>query len=248
MRHLSYVETGRAQPSREMVLRLAEALAVPLRERNAMLLAAGFAPVYREASLDAPDPEIEAARWAVDFLLTQHEPYPAIILDRYWNALKMNTGAKRFLGLFLGRDLMPHNGPRLVFDPDGLRPFVENWEAVAARIARRVRREVADNPSDKAMKQFLEKLLSYPDIPSHWCGFDFDGPAAPFSTIDYRWKGTAFRWISVLTTFGTAQDIALQELRIESFFPADEATRVLVNRLTKESLLDQNGCLQPALS
>jgi transcriptional regulator with XRE-family HTH domain len=115
-RHLSCVETGRAQPSREMVLRLAEALQVPLRERNALLLAAGYAPLYRQTSLDAP--ELEATRHAVELLLTQLEPYPVLLLDRYWNALTMNAGAKRFLALFPGCDSgTPHNGVRLVFDP-----------------------------------------------------------------------------------------------------------------------------------
>src|SRR6516165_11912682 len=112
-RHLSCVETGRAQPSREMVLRLAEALEVPLRERNAMLLAAGYAPLYRQTGLDAP--ELEAARRAVELFIVQLEPYPVLVLDRYWNILRMNAGAKRFLALFTGCDSgNPHNGPRLV--------------------------------------------------------------------------------------------------------------------------------------
>ncbi|MGN6149923.1 MAG: helix-turn-helix domain-containing protein [Rhizomicrobium sp.] len=248
-RHLSCIETGRAQPSREMTLRLAEALSVPLRERNTMLLAAGFAPVYRETALDAPQPEIEAAHWAVDFLLAQHDPYPAIVIDRYWNALKMNAGAKHFLALFSGRDLITaHNGPRLVLDPQGLRPFVENWESVAARIIRRVHREAMSNPADDGMKRFLDELLRYPNIPTRWSNFDFEGAAPPFSTIDYKVQNVTYRWISVLTTFGTAQDIALQELRIESFFPADDATRALVSRSAEKSLADRNSRLQPALS
>ena len=132
-RHLSCVERGRAQPSREMVLRLAETLQVPLRERNALLLAAGFAPLYRQTRLDAP--ELEAARHATELLMAHLEPYPVLILDRYWNTLTMNAGAKRILGLFPGCDSgTPHNGVRLVFDPRGLRPHIENWEVVAARI------------------------------------------------------------------------------------------------------------------
>jgi transcriptional regulator with XRE-family HTH domain len=134
-RHLSCVETGRAQPSREMVVRLAEALQVPLRERNALLLAAGYAPLYRDTSLDTP--ELEAARRAVEFLMAHHEPYPVLVVDRYWNTLRMNAGAKRFLALFPGCSSgTPHNGPRLVFHPQGLRPFIENWESVAASASR----------------------------------------------------------------------------------------------------------------
>jgi transcriptional regulator with XRE-family HTH domain len=227
-RHLSCVETGRAQPSREMVLRLAEALAVPLRERNAMLLAAGYAPLYRETPLTAKEDakEADAARWALDFLLAQQEPYPVLILDRYWNTLKMNAGAKRFLALFNGCDSRtPHNGPRLVFDPQGLRPFLENWDVVAARIIRRVRGEAAANPTDETMKRFLDELLAYPDVPSRWQMPDPDGAAPPFVTLNYRWNNKTLRLFSTLTTFGTPLDVALQELRIESFFPADETTR-----------------------
>ena len=231
-RHLSCVETGRAQPSREMVVRLAEALQVPLRERNALLLAAGYAPLYRDTSLDAP--ELEAARQAVELLMAQLEPNPVLVLDRYWNTLRMNAGAKRFLALFPGCDSgTPHNGVRLVFDPEGLRSFIENWETVAARIIRRVHREAADNPSDEKLKGFLEELLSYPDVPNRWRMPDLDGAPPPFLTINYRWKNSTLRLFSALTTLGTPLDAALQELRIETFFPADETTRTVVNHLAE---------------
>jgi transcriptional regulator with XRE-family HTH domain len=231
-RHLSCVETGRAQPSREMVLRLAEALEVPLRERNALLLAAGYAPLYRHTGLDAP--ELEAARRAVELLMLQLEPNPVLVLDRHWNTLRMNAGAKRFLGLFPGCDSgTPHNGVRLVFHPQGLRPFIENWEAVAARIIQRVHRESADNPSDEMLKHFLEELLSYPDVPGRWRMPELDGTAPPFLTINYSWKNSTLRLFSVLTTLGTPLDVELQELRIESFFPADDATRAFVSGLAE---------------
>ena len=223
-RHLSCIETGRAQPSREMILRLAETLQVPLRERNALFLAAGYAPLYRDTNLDTP--EAESARYAVELLMAQLEPNPVLVVDRHWNTLKMNAGARRFLALFNGCDsVTPHNGPRLVFHPQGLRPFIENWESVAARIIQRVHREAVDNPSDETMKCFLEELLSYPGVPSRWHMLDLGDAPPPFLTIDYRWKNSTLRFFSTLTTFGTPQDIALQELRIEIFFPADEATR-----------------------
>ena len=226
-RHLSCVETGRAQPSREMVLRLAEVLDVPLCERNALLLAAGYAPLYRQTGLDGP--ELEPARRAVELLMTQLEPYPVLVVDRYWNTVRMNAGAKRFLALFPGCDsVTPHNGPRLVFQPQGLRPFIENWESVAARIIQRVHREAVANPSDKTMKHFLDELVGYPDVPNRWRMLDLGDPPPPFLTINYRWKDRTLRLFSTLTTFGTALDIALQELRIESFFPADEATRAVL--------------------
>jgi len=233
-RHLSCVETGRAQPSREMVVRLAEALQVPLRERNALLLAAGYAPLYRDTALDTP--ELEAAGQAVELLMAQLEPNPVLVLDRYWNILRINAGAKRFLALFPGCDsVTPLNGPRLAFHPQGLRPFIENWEVVAARVIRRVHREAADNPSDETMKCFLEELLNYPRVPSRWRMLEFESDPSPFLTINYRWKNSTLRLFSVLTTFGTPQDIALQELRIESFFPADDETRTVINRLNAEA-------------
>jgi transcriptional regulator with XRE-family HTH domain len=235
MRHLSCLETGRAQPSREMVLRLAEALQVPLRERNALLLAAGYAPLYRHTNLDTADlhtPEAEAAARAVELLMAQLEPYPVLVLDRHWNTLKMNAGANRFLALFPGCDSgTPHNGVRLVFQPQGLRPFIENWDVVAARIIRRIHREVADNPSDETLKRLLQELLDYPEVPSRWHMSDLGGASPPFLTINYRCKNSTFRFFTFLTSLGTPLDVGLQELRIESFFPADEATRTLVNRL-----------------
>jgi len=223
-RHLSCVETGRAQPSREMVLRLAKALEIPLRERNTLLLAAGYAPHYRQTSLDAP--EMEAARQAVDLLLRQLEPYPGIVIDRYWNTLRMNSGMKQFLGRFpISDSVKPHNGVRFVFHPNGLRPFVENWDVVAALIIQRVHREVVANPSDETMKCFLEELLSCPAVPSRWRVLDIGDSPPPFLTINYRWNNSTLRFFSTLTTFGSPQDVALQEMRIETFFPADEATR-----------------------
>jgi transcriptional regulator with XRE-family HTH domain len=224
MRHLSCLETGRAQPSRQMVARLAEALQIPLRERNGMLLAAGYAPFYRQVALDSPD--MEAARQAVEFLLSKQDPYPGLIVDKYANILQENDGAKRFFSLFpVGDAIRPRNGMRLLFHPKGLRPYIANWEEVAARLIQRVHREVATDPSDVAMKHLLHELLNYPGVPSRWRMQDLDGNSPPFLTIDYRPGRCTLRMFSTLTTFGTAQDIGLQQLRIESFFPADEPTR-----------------------
>ena len=213
-----------------MVLRLAEAMQVPLRERNALLLAAGYAPFYRQTALDVP--EMEVARRAVELLLAQQEPYPAIVVDRYWNMLKTNVGASRFLALFPGcESVTPRNGIRLLFHPKGLRPFIENWESVAARLIQRVHREAAANPSDNTMKRLLAELLSYSDVPNRWGVLGVDGCPPPFLTIDYKSNEGTLRLFSTITTFGTPQDVALQELRIECFFPADEATRAVLRAL-----------------
>ena len=207
-----------------MVVRLAEALQVPLRERNALLLAAGYAPFYRHTQLE--EPEIEVARQAVEFLLKQQEPYPAVVVDRYWNTLKVNAAAQRFLALFPEcASVTPRNGIRLIFHPQGLRPFIENWENVASRLLQRVHREVSANPSDKTMKDFLKELIAFPGVPSRWNTLNMEGSPLPFLTINYKYKNRTQQLFSTITTFGTPQDVALQELRIESFFPADEPTR-----------------------
>lgn len=237
-RHLSCIETGRAQPSREMVLRLAAALQVPLHERNALLLAAGYAPLYRHAVLDTS--ELESARGDLHLFIAQLDPNPVLVLDRYWNIVTMNDGAKRILDLFPGCDsVMPLNGPRLVFHPQGLRPFIENWDAVAACTIQRVHHEAANSPSDETLKEFLNELLSYPSVPSHWRKLDLDNAPLPFLTINYRWKNSTLRLFSTLTTLGIPVGVMRQELRIESLFPADEGTRTVVNRLVTESILPQ---------
>src|ERR1700678_4825183 len=134
-----------------MVLGLAEAIQIPLRERNTLLLAAGYAALYRQTSLDAP--EMEAASQAVDLLLRQQEPYPGIVIDRYWNTLRMNSGMRHFLGRFpICDSVKPHNGVRFVFHPKGLRPFITNWESTATRIIPRVHREVVPNPGDETRR------------------------------------------------------------------------------------------------
>jgi len=227
-RHVSYIETGRTQPSREMVLRLATALQVPLRERNSMLLASGYAAIHQESRLDLP--ELEGARRAIEFILAQQEPYPAFVVDRHWNILMTNRGRERFLALFPPTTVPGRvNAIRMVFHPNGLRPYLANWEDLAARLIQRVHREAASNPSDAGMIALRDELLAYPGVPDRWRLPDPDGPPVAFFTIDYKWKNQLLRLFSVITTFGTPQDLTLQELRIESFFPADESTRTVLN-------------------
>ena len=246
-RHLSYIEAGRAAPSRDMVLRLGEALQVPLRERNTLLLAAGYAPQYRETDLDAP--EMIEARRAVDFILTQQEPYPAIVLDAHWNLLAANAATHRFLALFPECAVPePANGPRLIFHPRGLRPFIANWGEVASRMIQRLHREAAANPANARTKALLEELLSYPDVPNGWRALDLEQAPAPFLCVCYQRSGTTFNFFSTITTFGTPQDVTLQELRIECFFPADDATRSLMIELAQSDATRRaaTGAHQPA--
>ncbi len=223
-RHVCFIETGRARPSREMVLQLAGALDVPLRERNALLLAAGYAPMYRESNLDAP--ELAPARAALDAILRQQEPFPAVVMNRYWDILTSNGAASRFFGFLL--DPAPASGPanvlRMMFDPEGLRPYVVNWEAAAEALIRRVHREAVGGAPDGPTIALLDELLAYPDVPRSWRKPNPETPLLPVIPVTFRKGSRTFAYFSTVTTLGTAQDVTLQELRIECFFPLDGET------------------------
>lgn len=232
-RHLSFMETGRSRPSREMVFLLAEVLDIPPRARNDLLAAAGYAPIYRESRLDAP--EMAQFRRALDFMLRQQEPYPAIVLDRYWNILLGNEGTGRFMDLFMDADaiaaLGPPNGLRLICHPEGLRPYIVNWEPTAAALIQWLHRDLLRS-ADAGMQLLLDELLAYPDVPHNWRTLDLDAPAAPFLAIEMQRDETYLSFFTTLTTLGTPYDITLHELRIESFFPTDESTDSALRRLS----------------
>ena len=219
-RHLAFVETGRARPSREMVLCLATALDVPLRERNALLVAAGFAPIYRETDLDAP--ELALARRALDHILRQQEPHPAIVLNRRWDVVVQNQAAGRFFGSLLGADApAPANVLRLMFHPRGLRPHVVNWEEVAEALIQRVHREAVGGVPGADTDAILAEALGQPGVPERWRTPDVSRPLVPLIALEFATGGGAtVRYFSTVTTLGTPQDITLQELRIECFHPA----------------------------
>jgi transcriptional regulator with XRE-family HTH domain len=230
-RHLCFVETGRANPSREMVLRLANVLDVPLRERNALLLAAGFAPMYLESTIDAP--ALGAVRGALDAILRQQEPFPAVVMDRYWNILRTNDAATRFFGFLLGERAaaVPANVLRMMFHPDAVRPFVANWEAVAEALVRRVQRESVGGIQDEGTRTLLAEILSYPGVPQSWRNTNPSTPLSPVLPVSFTKGAHQFNFFSTVTTLGTPQDITAQEIRIECFFPADEPTEAAARRL-----------------
>lgn len=234
-RHLSFMETGRAQPSREMVVLLAEVLDVPLRDRNELLTTAGYAPLYRETGLDAP--AMAQLHRALEFILRQQEPYPTLVLDRHWNVLKVNDGCARIQAYFLGpvavTELGPPNAMRLMFHPRAFRPYIVNWEATAASLIQWLHRDAANGFGDAETRGLLEELLSYPDVPRHWRTRDFNASLVPFLAIHFRKHELDLQFFTTLTSLGTPYDITLQELRIESFFPADEATEAGLRRLTR---------------
>jgi transcriptional regulator with XRE-family HTH domain len=235
-RHICFLETGRARPSREMVVLLAGVLDVPLRERNALLLAAGFAPIYGETSLDAP--ELGPVRAALDAILRQQEPFPAVVMNRRWDILRSNDAGTRFFSLLLGPGgggggATPANVLRLMFDPAGLRPHVANWEAVAEALVQRVHREAVSGVQDEATARLLAEVLAHPGVPARLRRPDLGAPLVPVVAVRFHKDGRAFNFFSTVTTLGTPQDITLQELRIECFFPADGDTEARARALAE---------------
>jgi transcriptional regulator with XRE-family HTH domain len=223
-RHLCFIETGRANPSREMVIRLASVLDVPLRERNGLLLAAGFAPVYQESKIEAP--ALTAVRAALGAILRQQEPFPAVVMNRHWDLVRANESAQRFFGFLLdGRTSDgPANVLRMMFHPDAVRPFVANWEEVARALIQRVHRESLAGVKDQATAELLSEVLSYPGVPASWRAPDSSAALLPVLPVSFEKGEWRFDFFSTVTVLGTPQDITVQELRIECFFPASEET------------------------
>jgi transcriptional regulator with XRE-family HTH domain len=222
-RHLGFVEGGRATPSRELVLVLADALDVPLRERNELLVAAGYAPIYRETGLAAP--EMARARTALECILRQQEPHPAVVMDRHWNIVMTNAAAAAFFGSLPKPSIPgPANIIRLMFHPEALRPFVQNWELVAEALVQRLHREAVGGVPDDETTRLLEEVLGYPGVPREWGRLRPDASALPFLPIEFRVGDRVLKYFSTVTTLGTPLDITLQEIRIECFHPSDDAT------------------------
>jgi transcriptional regulator with XRE-family HTH domain len=229
-RHLSFVETGRAAPSRDMVLRLAERLDVPLRERNVLLVAAGYAPVFPEKTLD--DPALAAARRAVDMVLKGHEPFPALAVDRHWTLIASNAAVP---SLLTGADPSllrpPINVLRLSLHPDGLAPRIANLAEWRAHLLARLRRQI-EISADKVLVELLDELAALPapfsKRPIALSDHELAGIVVPFRLVT---DGGILCFISTTTVFGTPVDITLSELALEAFFPADTATAEALRRL-----------------
>ena len=232
-RHLSFVENGRSQPSRELVLSLAVALDVPLRDRNTLLAAAGFAAVYHASPLDGD--ELRHLRLALDRVLAQQEPYGAVVVDRTWNVLFANRGATRLMQEFPPRSpaglAASGNVLAATFHPDALRPYIVNWIDVAAQVVARLHREIAAYPADDERRRLLTTLLAQPDVPSDWRAVPVGRPTAPFLPVHLRNGTLELRLFTMLTSIGTPLDVTAEEVHIESYFPADDATEAAIRRL-----------------
>ncbi|MGI5493037.1 helix-turn-helix domain-containing protein [Microtetraspora malaysiensis] len=217
-RHVSFMETGRSTPSREMVLHLAEHLDVPLRERNHLLLAAGYAPVYPESTLNSP--QMAAVRDAIGKLLAGHEPYPAVVVDRGWNLVDANTGL-RTLVAGIAPDLLS-NVLRASLHPDGLAPRIANLGEWRAHLLGRLKRQITLT-GDAELAELYAELRDYPcDQPEP--EVELPGPGDIFVPLRLRHGDRELSFFSVVATFGTPLDVTVAEMMIESFFPADEET------------------------
>jgi transcriptional regulator with XRE-family HTH domain len=227
-RHVSFLESGRATPSREMILRLAAALDLPLRQQNALFLAAGYAPAWRESPLSAP--ELARVNGALDYMLAQQEPYPAFVLDRRWTLLRANTGAARLTEFLTGPPppdpppaAEPVNLALALVSPAGLRPFIVNWEEVVLYFLRGVHADaLADGTAETAA--LLARLLGVPGAPALSQVLPPDERQPPVLIIHFRRGETSLRLFTTIATLGTPHDVTLQEIRIECFFPVDDAT------------------------
>lgn len=231
-RHLSFMETGRAQPSRDTALALASALALPLREHNALLLSAGYAPAYHETPLG--NGSMTEARRALELLLRHHEPFAAVAYDRYWNIVLVNRPYAAFVRTMLGNDtlepyvLLPEgriNKMRLLFHPDGFRRYLENWTEVANAFLPRLLRAQAS--SDAVLCALAREILSYPGVPQLT---EAGAPPKLLVPLVLRRGDFTLRLFTTLSTLGTAQDVTLAEICVESFHAADDATDQMVRR------------------
>lgn len=229
-RYLSCIETGKSQASREMIASLADALGMPLRERNALLLAAGFAPRYSETAL--LEPELDRMRQAIEFILKHQEPYPAFVINRRWEIVLANDAAVRMNRFLMnGRVLRHSNMLHQVFDPEDFRPVIVNWQEVAGRFIRLLHEEILATPFDPAPRELLSAIMAYRDVPAHWRHRDPGSEPSPIINLVFRSNEGELRFFETITTFAGPRDVTLDELRIECTFPADDKTAELCARL-----------------
>lgn len=236
-RHISFLETGRAEPSRAMLLTLADVLDVPLRERNLLLLAAGFAPIYGETGFE--DPRMAPVRAAVEIILRNNEPRSAYAYDRHWNIVMANHAFIKFLTLVLGEPpaglepLRVSTAPRvnvlrLVFDPGLVRKMIVNWETIAKSLLNETYRRLAW-ARDDTLQNLISEMLGYPGVPERWRAPDLEAPRDVILPMELKLGGTIARMFSTVTTVATPNDVTLQDLHIEAFYPADAETEKLLS-------------------
>lgn len=237
-RHVSFLELGRTRPSRRMVLQLAETLEVPLRERNLLLQSAGYAPAFAMRDLDGED--MAPVRTALTLMLKHHEPYPALVIDKDWNVVMKNEAVTRAFSGLGDLEAMwqatcgdgPRNLLRFTFHPGGVRPLIANIEELAPIFLQRTQREAAATRNDHLLG-ILEEIRSWEGIPSDWLDLPVSQPPPPIIPLTLDNGVIRASMFTMISTFGTPQDITTDELRIESYFPADEQTEMLLTSLAE---------------
>lgn len=228
-RHLSFLETGRSNPSADMILRIAATLGVPLRHVNAMLAAAGHEAVYDEAEPAVPS----AVTDALTRLKEHHEPYPLVVVDRLYELRDLNRGAMLVLGTMLGGALPTGaaNLAKLTFDPDGAQPVIANFDEVGRHLLWRIQREVLADPDDPAMLELLDELLAMPTVKPDWRQVDLSVASDPVLVIHLRAAGLDLRFLTMVTAFQAPQNLVLEDLRVEQWLPWNEATATACRQL-----------------
>jgi transcriptional regulator with XRE-family HTH domain len=231
-RHVSFLETGRSVPSAEMVIRLAATLGVPLHHVNAMMRAAGYDACYDEPGAEIPGEVADA----LSLLKDHHEPYPLIVLDRTYCIRDLNNGAASLLGALLGDRFLEGvtdvNLARVAFDANGAQPLLANFDDVGRELLWRIQREVLADPTDIEMRQLLDDLLAMPTVAPNWRDVDLSRPSSPALRLELAGDGFEAHFITMVTTFQAPQNVAVENLRIESWFPCDEATAALCEQLS----------------
>lgn len=234
-RHISFIESGRSVPSRQVLMEIAQALDIPLRDRNVILLAAGYAPIYSEGAWNGP--EMKSITGVLERMLRQHEPFPAVVMDRYWNILMANESTPRFFGSFTETAVRksPRNILHLMFDQERMRPFIANWESVAKSLFERIYRESVGCAIDEKTRELVAALQAYPGVKAEWKSPKVLSTASvmPMIPIGFMRGGRVLNYFSMVTTVGTPQTVAAQELRIECMYPVDEETEIQHIKLIK---------------
>lgn len=228
-KHISFVESARTAPSRSMVLDFCEALNIPLRDRNALLLAAGYAPEYQESQLT--EPELAVVDQALDMMLTHQEPFPAMVVDRQFNVIRANHGALK-LQMMLFDVVQPNELPSIasnilcgLFHPEGYRDHIVNWAEIAPYFLRQLRDEILAQNNPQDLQALLQELQACEGVSEDWMKYQPGQWQAPILTIDIMKDNLELSLFSTIATLGTPLDITLQEIRIECYFPADEKTK-----------------------
>jgi transcriptional regulator with XRE-family HTH domain len=238
-RHISFMESGRAKPSRTMVLALAKVLDIPLRDQNQLLNFAGFSSEFKERNLDSKD--MYAVNRALEMSLMHHEPYPAIVADRNWNLVMANDASLRLMGLIgepeeIWQKVDPSgnkNVYRLTFHPLGMQSMIGNWGEMAKLLLLRLHREVAEDPSNEFLSRLLEEVTEMSGLKDISDMTTFGTTLAPVFPMEMTSSGITLKTFSMISSFGTAQDVTAAELKVETFFPADDFTKVFFERLAE---------------